>query len=171
MEEKTSTARVALKYGVLASVVIMIYTTIINLAGLSQNKILSSLSFVFMIVAIVLAMKNFREKNSGYMSYGEGLGLGTLVSAVMGLLSSAFAMFYMQFIDNTLLTQGMDQVREDMERRGMDDSQIDQAMELSQKVMSPGVVFAIGVFGYVLMGLIISLIVAAIIRREKSVFE
>ena len=171
MEEKTSTARVALKYGVLASVVIMIYTTIINLAGLSQNKILSSLSFVFMIVAIVLAMKNFREKNGGYMSYGEGLGLGTLVSAVMGLLSSAFAMFYMQFIDNTLLTQGMDQVREDMERRGMDDSQIDQAMELSQKVMSPGVVFAIGVFGYVLMGLIISLIVAAIIRREKSVFE
>ena len=171
MEEKTSTARVALKYGVLASVVIMIYTTIINLAGLSQNKILSSLSFVFMVVAIVLAMKNFREKNGGYMSYGEGLGLGTLVSAVMGLLSSAFAMFYMQFIDNTLLTQGMDQVREDMERRGMDDSQIDQAMELSQKVMSPGVVFAIGVFGYVLMGLIISLIVAAIIRREKSVFE
>lgn len=171
MEEQASTARVALKYGVLASVVIMIYSTIINIAGLSQNKMLSSLSFVFMVVAIVLAMKNFREKNCGYMTYGEGLGLGTLVSAVMGLLSSAFSMFYMQFIDNTLLTQGMDQVREDMERRGLDDSQIDQAMELSQKVMSPGVVFAIGVFGYIVMGLIISLVVAAIIRREKPVFE
>ncbi|MCE7069371.1 MULTISPECIES: DUF4199 domain-containing protein [Dyadobacter] len=171
MEEQASTARVALKYGVLASVVIMIYSTIINIAGLSQNKMLSSLSFVFMVVAIVLAMKNFREKNRGYMTYGEGLGLGTLVSAVMGLLSSAFSMFYMQFIDNTLLTQGMDQVREDMERRGLDDSQIDQAMELSQKVMSPGVVFAIGVFGYIVMGLIISLVVAAIIRREKPVFE
>ncbi|WP_026631342.1 DUF4199 domain-containing protein [Dyadobacter alkalitolerans] len=171
MEEQASTARVALKYGVLASVVIMIYSTIINIAGLSQNKILSSLSFVFMVVAIVLAMKNFREKNRGYMTYGQGLGLGTLVAAVMGLLSSAFSMFYMQFIDNTLLTQGMDQVREDMERRGLDDSQIDQAMELSQKVMSPGVVFAIGVFGYILMGLIISLVVAAIIRREKPVFE
>lgn len=171
MEEQASTARVALKYGVLASVVIMIYTTIINIAGLSQNKVLSSLAFAFMIVAIVLAMKNFREKNNGYMSYGEGLGLGTLVSAVMGLLSSAFTMFYMQFIDNTLLTQGMDKVREDMERKGMDDSQIDQAMELSQKFMSPGIVFAIGVFGYVLTGLVISLIVAAIIRREKPVFE
>ena len=60
MEEKVSTARVALKYGVLGSVVIMIYTTIINVAGLSQNKILSSLSFAFMIIAIVLAMKDFR---------------------------------------------------------------------------------------------------------------
>jgi len=171
MEEKVSTARVALKYGVLGSVVIMIFTTIINVAGLSQNKILSSLSFVFMIVAIVLSMKDFREQNKGFMSYGEGLGLGTLVSAVMGLLSSAFTMFYIQFIDNTLLTQGMDKVRSDMEAKGMDDSQIDQAMELSQKFMSPGVVFAMGVFMYILTGFIISLIVAAIVRKEKPVFE
>ncbi len=171
MEEKVSTARVALKYGVLGSVVIMIFTTIINVAGLSQNKILSSLSFVFMIVAIVLSMKDFREQNKGFMSYGEGLGLGTLVSAVMGLLSSAFTMFYIQFIDNTLLTQGMDKVRSDMEAKGMDDSQIDQAMELSQRFMSPGVVFAMGVFMYILTGFIISLIVAAIIRKEKPVFE
>ena len=171
MEEKTSTARVALKYGVLASVVIMIYATIINVAGFSQNKILSSLSFIFMIVAIVLAMKDFRAQNKGFMTYGEGLGLGTLASAIMGLLSSAFTMFYIEFIDNTLLTQGMDQVREDMEKRGMDDAQIDQAMELSQKFMSPGIVFVMGVLGYLLMGFIISLIVAAIIRREKPVFE
>lgn len=171
MEEKVSTARVALKYGVLGAVVIMIFTTIINVAGLSQNKILSSLSFVFMIVALVLAMKDFREQNKGFMSYGEGLGLGTLASAVMGLLSASFTMFYMQFIDNTLLTQGMDKVRSDMEAKGMDDSQIDQAMELSQKFMSPGVVFALGVFMYIFMGFIISLIVAAIVRREKPVFE
>ncbi|MCE6988301.1 DUF4199 domain-containing protein [Dyadobacter sp. CY323] len=171
MEEKTSTARVALKYGVVASVVIMVYSTIINVAGLSQNKILSSLSFVFMVVAIVLAMKDFRQQNKGFMSYGEGLGLGSLLSAIMGLLSSAFTMFYIQFIDNTLLSSGMDQVREDMERRGMDDSQIDQAMELSQKFMSPGVVFVMGVLGYLIMGFIVSLIIAAIIRREKPVFE
>jgi hypothetical protein len=171
MEEKTSTARVALKYGVLASVVIMIYTTIINVAGMGQNKILSSLTFVFMIVAIVLAMKSFREQNKGFMSYGEGLGIGSLVSAIMGLLSSAFTMFYIQFIDNNLLTQSMDQVREDMERRGMDDAQIDQAMELSQKFMSPGIVFVMGVLGYLVVGFIISLIVSAIIRRDKPVFE
>ncbi|MHA4736537.1 DUF4199 domain-containing protein [Dyadobacter sp. MSC1_007] len=171
MEEKTSTARVALKYGVLGSVVIMVYSTILNVSGLAQNKVLSSLSFLLMLVAIVLAMKDFKEKNSGFMTYGEGLGLGSLTSAVMGLLTSAFTMFYIQFIDNTLLAQGLDQVREDMEKRGMDDSQIEQAMELSQKFMSPGVVFVMGVFGYIVMGFIVSLIIAAIIRKEKPVFE
>lgn len=171
MEERTSTARVALKYGVLTSVIIMVYTTIINVTGLSQNQILTSLTFVFMIVAIVLAMKDYREQNKGFMSYGEGLGVGTLLSAVMGLLSSAFNMFYMQFIDSSLLMQGMNKVREDMEKRGMDDSQIDQAMELSQRFMSPGIIFFMGVLVNILTGLVVSLIIAAILRREKPVFE
>jgi len=171
MEEKTSTARVALKYGVFTSVLIMVYTTVLNVTGLSQNQILTSLTFLFMVVAIVLAMKDYREQNKGFMTYGEGLGLGTLVSGVMGLLSSAFTMFYMQFIDNTLLTQGMDKVREDMEKKGMDDSQIDQAMELSQRFMSPGIIFFMGVVGYIIMGFLVSLIIAAILRREKPVFE
>jgi hypothetical protein len=171
MEEKTSTARVALKYGVLASVVIMVYSTILNVTGLSQDKILSSLSFIFMIVAMILAMKDFRQQNHGFMSYGEGLGVGSLMSAVMGFLTSTFTMFYIKFIDSTLLTQGLDQVREEMERNGKDDAQIEQAMEISQKVMSPGMVFIFGVIGYLLTGFVISLIIAAILRKEKPVFE
>lgn len=171
MEEKTSTARVALKYGVLVAVVTIIYSTILYVSGLGQNRILSSLSYIFMIVAIVWAMKDFREKNKGFISYGEGLGLGSLTSAVLGVLSSAFTIFYIQFIDNTLLAQGLDQVREDMERQGKDDAQIEQAIEISQKFMSPGIVFVTVILGYLVMGFIVSLIIAAIMRREKPVFE
>ena len=171
MEEKVSTARVALKYGVLFSVVIMIYTTILNVAGLSQNKMLSSLTFVILIAAIVLGMRNFKEQNHGFMSYGEGIGVGALISAIMGLLGSAFGMFYMQFIDNSILAQALDKARADMEAKGMDDAQIDQAMELSQKFMSPGIMFIIGLVGYLLMGVVLSLIISLIIRKEKPVFE
>lgn len=171
MEEKVSTARVALKYGVLVSVVIMVYTTIINVSGLSQNPVLSSLQFVFMIAGIVMAMKDFREQNKGFMSYGEGLGLGTLVSAVMGLLVSTFSTFYNRFIDSSIMTQAVDKVRTDMEQRGMDDAQIDQSMELAQKFMSPSIMFFGGVFMSILLGFIVSLVVSAIFRREKPVFE
>ncbi|WP_221394363.1 DUF4199 domain-containing protein [Dyadobacter sp. NIV53] len=171
MEEKASTARVALKFGVVGAVIIMVYTTILNVTGLSQNQLLSTLSFVFLIVVIVLAMKDFRQQNKGFMSYGEGLGLGALLSAVLGFLSSMFTMFYIRFIDPELMTKVMDKAREDMEAKGMDDSQIDQAMELSQKFMSPGITFAMGVFMYILMGFILSLIISAILRKEKPVFE
>lgn len=171
MEQSVSTARVALKYGVLTAIVIMVYTTVLNVAGQALNKPLTYISFIFLIVGLVLAMKNFREENGGYMSYGDGLGLGSLMSAVMGFLSAMFSMLYTRFIDPTILTQAMDQARMDMEARGLSDAQIDSAMEVSQKMMSPGILFVMGVFGYVLMGFLLSLIIAAVLRRDKPVFD
>jgi hypothetical protein len=89
----------------------------------------------------------------------------------MGLLGATFNMFYTRFIDPTILTQTLDQARANMEAKGMDDSQIDQAMEISQKFMSPGVMFAFAVIGYLLMGFLLSLVIAAIIRKDKPVFD
>ncbi len=171
MEEKASSARVALKYGVIIAILIMIYSSVINVTGNSQNQILTSVSFVILLVGLILAMLNYREQNAGFMSYGEGLGLGALLSAIIGLLTAAFNMFYIQFIDNTIITQALDKVRSDMEARGMDDSQIDQALAMSQKFMTPGIMFALGIFGFILVGFILSLIIAIFIRKDKPVFE
>lgn len=171
MEEQASTARTALKYGILTSVAIMVFTTILNVSGQSQNKWLAMFSYVIMIVGIVLAMKEFRESNKGFMTYGEGLGLGSLVSAILGFFASMFAMVYIKFIDPTIITQTLDKARADMEAQGLDDAQIDRFMEASQKFSSPGIMFAAGVFSYLFAGFIFSLIIAAIVRREKPVFE
>lgn len=171
MEEQASSARTALKYGILTSVAIIIYTTITNVSGQSQNKWLAMLSYGIMIVGIVLALKEYRENNKGYMSYGEGLGLGTLVSAILGFLASMFSMFYIKFIDTTISAQILEKARADMEAQGLDDAQIDNFMALSQKFSSPGIMFAAGVFGYLLTGFIFSLIIAAVLRRDKPVFE
>lgn len=171
MEEQASPARIALKYGLLTSLAIIIFTTIVNVTGLFLNKGLSSLSYVILIVGIVLAMKDFRVANKGYMSYGQGLGLGSMLSAIIGLLGSMFMMFYNQFIDSTIVQQVMDAARQDMESRGMDDAQIDQAMAFTEKLTSPGIQFFIGVLGFLVTGFIFSLIIAAIMRKEKPVFE
>jgi hypothetical protein len=171
MEEKVSTARVALKYGIITAVAVIVYSTIINLIGQSQNQALSALAFLILIGGIVWGMRDFRTQNHGFISYGQGLGVGSLISAIVGLIGATFTMFYMQFIDTTILSQSLDKARADMESRGMDDSQIDQAMEISEKFMTPGMVFLIGILSYVIIGFIISLIVAAIMRKEKPVFE
>lgn len=171
MQDQVSTTRVALKFGVLTAVAVIVYSTLINLTGMTQNRALTSLAFVILIVGIVLAMKEFRAQNNTFMSYGQGLGIGSLVSAIVGLIGSMFSMFYMEFIDNTIIQQSMDKAREDMEARGMDDAQIEQAMSMTEKFMTPGVMFAMGVLSYVIIGFILSLIIAAIMRKDKPVFE
>ena len=171
MQEKVSTARVALKYGIITAVVVIVYTTILNLVGLGQNQGATSVAFLFLIGGLILAMREYRTQNGGFMSFGEGLGLGTLLSAIVGLLGSTFSLFYLQFIDNTILQQSLEKARDDMERRGLDDAQIEQALEMTEKFMSPGFLFIIGVLAYVFFGFIFSLIVAAVMRRNKPVFE
>lgn len=171
MQEQVSTTRVALKFGIITAVAVIVYSTLINLTGMTQNRALTSLAFVILIAGIVLAMKEYRVQNNTFMSYGQGLGIGSLISAIVGLLGSMFSMFYLEFIDNTIIQQSMDKAREDMESRGMDDSQIDQAMAMTEKFMTPGFMFAMGVLSYVIIGFIISLIIAAIMRKDKPVFE
>jgi hypothetical protein len=171
MQETVSSARTALKYGALTGVAVIVYSTAINLMGQNQNKALAALSFLILMAGIIWALKDYREQNAGFISYGEGLGTGTLVAAIVGLLAAFFSMFYLEFIDNTILQQSLDKARADLEARGMDDAQIDQAMSISQKFMSPGIMFLMGIFSYLITGFIISLIVAAVMRKEKPVFD
>jgi hypothetical protein len=171
MQETVSSARTALKYGALTGVAVIVYSTAINLMGQNQNKALAALSFLILMAGIIWALKDYREQNAGFISYGEGLGTGTLVAAIVGLLAAFFSMFYLEFIDNTILQQSLDKAREEMEAKGLDDAQIDQAMSISQKFMSPGIMFLMGIFSYLITGFIISLIVAAVMRKEKPVFD
>jgi len=56
MEEQASTARTALKYGILTSVAIIIFTTITFVSGQSQNKWLAMVSYLIMIIGIGLGI-------------------------------------------------------------------------------------------------------------------
>ncbi|MFD1140612.1 DUF4199 domain-containing protein [Larkinella insperata] len=170
MEEKPSTARLALKWGLISGVVFMVYTTIINLTGQFANQSLSWLSLPISVAIIVLAMREYRTLNGGFMSFGEGVSLGTLVSVISGLISITYNQIYTSFIDPTIRQQIMDNAREQLESRGMTDEQIDQAMEFTEKLQSPGLQFLIGVLVAAFFGVIISLIVAAFMRRNKPPF-
>lgn len=169
MNEQPSTARIALKWGAFLGLGLMAITLVMYLTDQTTNPVFSVLTVIAMIACLVLAMRDFRSQNGGYMSYGEGLGTGALLSAVAGLLSAAFITFYNVFIDPTIQQRAFEQAREKLEEQGgLSDDQIDQMMEMSQKFQSPGFTFIAGVFGTLIMGFLLSLIVAAFIRRNKT---
>jgi uncharacterized membrane protein len=170
MEEKPSTARLALKWGLISGVIFMVYTTIINVTGQFTNQVLPWLSLVISIAIIVMAMREYRTLNSGFMSYGEGVSLGTLLSVISGLVSVTYNLIYTTLIDPTIRQQTLDKVREQMEERGMSDDQVEQAIEMTQKFQSPGMLFLFGILAAAFFGLLISLIAAAFIRRNKPPF-
>ncbi|MVM39197.1 DUF4199 family protein [Spirosoma sp. HMF3257] len=169
MNNQTSTARVALKWGLITGITLVVYSIILYTLDQATNRSLSLVIYAILIVGLVLGMRDYRTANDGYMSYGEGMSLGTLLSAIAGFLSSLFTVFYTQIIDPGFQQHLAEQVREQMEEQGnLSDEQIDQAIEMMQKFQSPGIAFAIGIFMTVLIGVIFSLIIAAFIRRNKT---
>ncbi|HEX8327834.1 MAG TPA: DUF4199 domain-containing protein [Hymenobacter sp.] len=166
----TSTS-VGLRYGLLAGLVSIIFSFGLYAAKM-ENSPLKYVGSVLLVVGIVLAMREFKASNHGFMSFGQGVGIGALVSTVVGVLSAIFAYVYFNIIDPTIVERMMEKARTDMEARGgMSDEQIDAGMAMAGKFMNGPMMMLIVVLSSVLLGVVLSLIISAFIKHSKPEFE
>jgi hypothetical protein len=171
MENQTTTTRTALKWGVIIGIICIVYGIGILIAGQLGNKTLGYIAFVFVAIGIYLAINDFKKENQGYVTYGQGLGLGVMKSVIVGLLTSSSSFLYTKFIDPSIPDQTLKLMIQELEKNGTPDEQIDQMTEMLKMGLQPGVLFVSGIFLYLFFGFIFSLIIAAILKKEKSVFE
>jgi hypothetical protein len=130
------------------------------------------LSIVVLIGGIVMAHSFFKRSNGGFMSYGQGLSIGSIISVIVGVLSGIFSYIYMTFVDTDFMARTMEKARADMEAKGnMTDEQIDQAMAMSQKFTSGPLMIVFAILGTLIMGFILSLIISAITKNTRPEFE
>ncbi|UBM59821.1 DUF4199 domain-containing protein [Marinilongibacter aquaticus] len=170
MEQKPSSARVALKWGIIAALTGIVLATIIYMADLWKIPAIGFLSFIPLIIFIYMAMKEFRTENGGFMSYSQGLGVGMLTGVISGIVGAAFDMLYKKLIDTNLNERIMDYQYQKMSESGMDEQQIDAAMDITAKLTSGGIQFVMAVVIAAIGSLIVSLIVAAVLKKDKPVF-
>jgi hypothetical protein len=134
-------------------------------------QIVGNINYVFLIVGIVLAHKAFKEGGDGYLSMGQGLGIGTLISLIGGALSGVFSYIYIKFIDDSMLTKIADMQIEKMEEQGLDDAQIEQAMKITGKLMSAEMMPVWSIVGMLFFGFILSLIVSLFTKKANPTLE
>ncbi len=170
MEQKLTPARVALKWGAICALASIILSTVINMTGMWKTTGFSMLAFLPLIIFMVMAMKEFKTSNEDFMTFGEGFGLGMLLTAVSGVISSLWGILYTKFIDTTFMNQMKDFQIDNFEESGMGEEQIDAAMQMTEKFSSAPMMFVFGLLGTLFFGLIITLIVSAIMKKNKPVF-
>ena len=106
------------------------------------------------------------------MSYGQGLGVGMVLAAVSSVLGAAFSYIYVTLIDPEMPTRILEKGRADLEARGnLSDAQIDQAMHWTAMFVQGPALAGIALVGGLFMGLIVSLITAAVLKNPKPEFE
>ena len=173
MEDKVTVSQIGLKYGIIIGLVFIVYGMILEFMGLELEiqQYFGYLNYALLVVAIVLAHKAFKEGGDGYMSMGQGLGMGTLISLIGGALSGVFSYIYIKFIDDSMLTKIKDMQIEKMEEQGLDDAQIEQAMEIAGKFMSAEMIPVWAILGMLFIGFILSLIVSIFTKKANPTLE
>ncbi|RZJ94477.1 MAG: DUF4199 domain-containing protein [Hymenobacter sp.] len=166
-------AATAARYGLFTGIVNILYSFGLLATNQVGNAALGWISLLIIpVVGIVLAQRDFRVKNAGFMSYGEGVGIGALLSLLNGLLSSVFSYVYREFIDPDVVRQVTEQMRNKLEQAGtMSDAQIDQAIAMSQKFSTGLIGFVIGLVSVTVVGTVLSLIISAFLKNAKPEFE
>lgn len=162
--EKLTTRAVGIKYGAfsaLAGIILFLISVMINpnpMGGGWTNWLGSAIS----IVLLVLAHKNFKDSGDGFMSYGQGFGIGFWFTIVSSVLSILVMYVYMNFVDTAAMDAVFEQQALTMEEQGQSDDAIAMAQEWTKKLFWP---LAIG--GSLFIGIIIALIVSIFTQKNN----
>jgi ABC-type antimicrobial peptide transport system permease subunit len=111
---------------------------------------------VVSVVLLIFAHKQFKEQGDGFMSYGQGVGIGFWIALISLIIGGLFTFIYVSFIEPTAMDAFYDTQRIGMEEKGMPDEQIDMAISWTKKLFWPIYIF-FGLFFGVLVGVIVSI--------------
>lgn len=167
--------KLAFKSALVYTVYFLVLIYVFKMLGIDQNnpnmttveKIVSStLSYVPFILAILYVQTNFKKELGGYITFGKAFSAGFKVAAYSGLFVGFVLIVYYKFLDREAFEALIDLA---LQKAGSDAQQV-KGIEMTR----PYMVFFIGFGGavsYTLTGLVVSLISAAIIKRDRPLYE
>jgi hypothetical protein len=158
-------SRIATKYGLIQGVVGFVLFLIVAMTGMKQNW-MSAVNVVVLILLMVLAHREFKKSHEGIMSYGQGVGLGTLLSVVASVLGCVLLYIYVSFINTGYPAAALQVQRAALEERGMSGAQMDQAMAMTSAMLTPAGIVITALVSGLIVGFIIALIVSAFTRES-----
>ena len=172
MEQKLSVAPIALKWGAIMGIVSIVYQVVVNLTEQYTNLWAGGAALLIPILGLILAFKEYRTNNGGFLTLGQALNIGTLAIAVSSLIGGVFQQIYQNFIDPNFTEKMINKMRDYFEDLGLDEAMVEKQMdEITDKFNNPGISFFQQILFSILIGFVLSLIIGAIMRKEKPVFD
>ncbi len=145
---------------------LLLYFTGLQTEKLATGQYFQWLGLVMMFVVLFLGIKAVRdEAPEKGMSYGRGVGTGTLISLYSGLMSSVYSFIHFKFVNTQFADYQIAILRQKWEAAGMAEAQMDGAEKMTRAMMSPVAQAIITPIFAVIFGVICSLIIAAIVKR------
>ena len=168
MEQKSPLWKTAMTYGLYLGIVVTLYSVALYVTGQMQNKALIYLPLIIYAVGIVMAQISYRDHElNGTITYGQSVGFGVAVMLFTGVVLALYNLIIFK-IDPSLIDQIKIAQEEAYLSSGMAEDQIETAMEVAGKFMTPGIMAIMGLFSAVFMGTIVSLVTSIFVKKQSS---
>jgi uncharacterized membrane protein YvlD (DUF360 family) len=169
MEEKVNVWKTNLINGLILGLVGVVYSLVVYFLNLSFNKAQTYVFLLVQIAVLFFLVKSYRDNyKNGMMTYGEALGASIIICLYYAIIMAIFTYLLYTVIDKGLLDKQLAFAEEMMQKKGLPQATIDAGMAMQKKIMTPAFMAPISIFGNMFWGLIISLIVAAFVRKEGN---
>lgn len=177
METTSKRSGVAWTMGLIAGLLMCLFTLCLYLGGVAlfMGSIAWSGYLIIIAIAVIAGLRQ-KKLNGGYLTLGEGLKTVFMVFALGFLLQTLFSYILFNYIDvpfrDALTQAGMEKAEAFMKRMGASESQIEDAMKNASDPKNN--TFFSTLLSYAVTCVIffvISLIIAAIIRKKRPPFE
>ncbi len=169
-----SPSEIAVGYGLIGGAVFVIYSLLLFITDMVANggiafAIFNFLFSLFLMVLFgVLAIRQRRKTQGGYISFGEGfiVALGAMVLSV--IISSLFSYIYIQLIDPDMVDRLVRSSAKMMQKFNMPQEEIEkQLAEMPKRFELQGQL--IGLLVNAVLSAILSLICAATMKKQAPV--
>jgi hypothetical protein len=162
-----TTRSVGIRYGIINGLIQIVYFLIATTAGFAMSSGFAPwIGFLISIVMLFLAHKYYKENGDGYMTYGQGIGIGFWTGLVSASISAIFTYIYAK-IDSSYIASIREKAIQDMEAQGQSQQAIDTAMKFVEMFTSAESLLIMGlIFGIIGM-LIIAVVMTIFTQRPQ----
>ncbi|RIY37578.1 DUF4199 domain-containing protein [Capnocytophaga canis] len=176
IKKSINTKNIMLKYGayfgvgVVAINVIMYATGMVYSGNMMVGLVSSALTLLVSILAIVYGIKAFKGANGGFLAMGEALKIGVGIALIGGIIVTLYTYIFMNYIEPDFTKKIMELQFEKMGEMGMSmsETEMDAAIAMSDKMGA--FTYISSLVGYLLLGLIVSAIAGAVMKKQEQVY-
>lgn len=163
--------KIALKYGFIYAAASIVMSLLMYVTGLNRSDstwLITLIGLSVPVVCVLLAVKEYKATvGGGYMKFSDIFKHGLVICLLGGIIYSAYSLLYLKYIDPTFMEYIQDKQVAKMQEMGMEDDQIEKALKGSASMQSPFWMFTFSLLGSLFAGSIISLIMAAILKKQN----
>jgi hypothetical protein len=159
-------------YAVILTICTIVLQLLLFFTGFQTEKLatgqyLAYVGFAIMAVVLWFGIQAVRdERPDRTLTFGQAVGAGVLISLFAGLMNGVYTFIHLKFINTGFADYMMGTIRAKWAAAGMTEAQMETAEGFTRTMIGPSVQAVMTPVVTVLVGLVLSLIIAALIKRK-----